>query len=439
MKNSFAERAYVHTFRFDPIIRSLMDTDFYKLLMQQMIVERFPTTRVKFKLVNRTKDVRLADIIPESQLREQLDHARTLSFQNKELIWLAGNMFYGTQQIFKPSFISWLRDLRLPEYELSVVDGQFELTFEGTWAEASAWEIPALAIINELRARAAFKDFGRFEFEVFYAQATVKLWKKIERLRALKAEDEASLKISDFGTRRRHGHLWQGFCIEALKEGLGDSFTGTSNVFHAMDKDLEAIGTNAHELPMVYAALADGDEALKQSSYKVLEDWEQSYNSRLRIILPDAFGTTSFLRDAPDWVGAWTGIRPDSKEPIEAGEEYIAWCLARGIDPSDKVVIFSDGMDIDSIETVARHFRGRVRTSFGWGTNLTNDFKGCSPNGRDGDFKSVSLVCKVVEADGRPAVKLSDNITKAIGPTSEIERYKRVFGTDGMVTKAVTV
>lgn len=435
-----ATRAYNHTFRIDPIIRTLMDTDFYKFLMQQMILELHPKTRVKFSLINRTSSVRLAAIIDERELREQLDHARTLRFDKSELIWLSGNTFYGKDSMFSHKFVSWLRDFQLPEYDLRVEDGQYCLEFESDWASASAWEIPALAIMNELRSRAALKTMSRFEIDVLYARAKSKLWAKVERLRALKQEVGGALKISDFGTRRRHGFLWQKWCDEALMEGIGSAFTGTSNVKLAMDLGVEAVGTNAHELPMVYAALAENDWDLAAAPYNVLQDWSDFYDHRLRIVLPDAFGTTAFLERAPDWVADWTGIRPDSKPPVEGVEEYIAWLVERGRDPMTKIAILSDGMDIDSIETCVRHFHGRIGgTPIGWGTNLTNDFTGCTPVGNNDAFKPISLVCKVSEVNGRPAVKLSDNPRKATGPQAEIARYLKIFGSNGMKAKKVTV
>lgn len=439
MSLDIAHRVYNHTFKLDQISRSLCDTDFYKFLMQQLIFRKYPNTKVRFRLVNRNKNVRLADIIPLEELRGQLDAARTVRFSKRELIYLQGNTFYGTRNIFEPDFISALETFQLPEYKLSIEDGQFVLDFYGDWWKVTAWEIPALAIINELRARYAMKDMPRFALEVLYARAKAKLWEKVERLRVLKAEDPASLKISDFGTRRRHGFLWQRWCIEAMKEGIGENFVGTSNVLHAMENDLEAIGTNAHELPMTIAALANGDEELARAPYKVLELWKEMYHGNLLVVLPDAFGSTSFLKNAPDSVADWVGYRPDSKDPIIGTQEYIDWIVSKGRNPKDKLVILSDGMDITSIEETFRHFHGRVRLSYGWGTTLTNDFKGCSPTGNDEHFKSMSLVCKVVEADGRPAVKLSDNPSKAIGPKSEVERYLRVFGTEGMVTKHVAV
>ena len=428
-----AKRAFDHGFRLDPIVRSLLDTDFYKLLMLQMIWREHRDTPVVFQVINRTRSVRMADEIDVAALRDQLDHARTLRFTNKELVWLAGNSFYGVKQIFSPDFIAWLTDYRLPDYDLSVQDGQYVLTFSGAWAEVTLWEIPALAILNELRCRTGLRRLGRFELDVLYSRAKTRLWSKVERLRAL-----PDLALSDFGTRRRHGFLWQRWCIQALKEGLGRSFIGTSNVLHAMENDLEAIGTNGHELPMVLAALAPDDASLAQTPYAVLDEWRRHYGGNLLVVLPDAFGTEAFLDQAPDWVADWTGFRPDSAPPIPAGERLIDWWRERGRDPREKLLIFSDGMDIDGIEAAHAHFHGRTRLSFGWGTNLTTDFRECSPAFAP-ELEPISLVCKVVEAGGRPAVKLSDNPEKAVGDPAEIQRYRRVFGERGLTARPVAV
>src|ERR1700757_2778088 len=413
-----ASRTYNHSWRLDPIVRSLLDTDFYKLLMVQMIREFYPSQKVTFSVINRSKQVRLAEVIDEGELRAQLDHARSIRFSKQELIWLAGNTFYGKTQMFSPDFINYLSTFRLPEYELKKVDGQYELNFYGPWTHTTMWEIPALAILNELRSRAAIKGRGRFELDVLYARAKAKLWTKVER--------------------RRHGFLWQRWCVEAVKEGLGQSFIGTSNVLLAMDNDLEAIGTNAHELPMVAAALARDDEELRWAPYRILDQWRQTYGGTLLIALPDAFGTKPFLRDAPEWVADWTGFRPDSAPPISAGEKIIKWGKQKGREPREKLLVFSDGMDVDSIEETFHHFKGRVRISFGWGTNLTNDFIGCLPDGTS-NLDPISIVCKVTSVDGRPAVKLSDNPEKATGIQSEVERYLRVFGNAGRVRTAVHV
>ncbi len=432
-KTDIARRVYNHTWKLDPIVRSLLDTDFYKLLMLQMIWGLYKDVDATFSLINRTTSVKLADEIDEGELRAQLDHARSLRFTKKEIIWLAGNSFYGRKQIFEPEFVSWLENFQLPEYELRNHDGQYELHFAGPWMYTTLWEIPALAIINELRSRAAMKEYGPFTLDVLYARAKAKLWAKVERLKRY-----PDIRISDFGTRRRHGFLWQRWCVEALKEGIGDAFTGTSNVKIAMDTDLEALGTNAHELPMVAAALANSDEALLASPYHVLQDWQRYYGGNLLIVLPDAFGTAAFLRRAPDWVADWTGFRPDSAPPIEAGEKIIEWWRSKGKDPRTKLLIFSDGLDVGEIEETYKHFRGKVRMTFGWGTNLTNDFEDCAPTANPG-LTAISLVCKVTSANGRPAVKLSDNPAKATGDPKEIARYIKLFGETDRVRHAVKV
>ena len=414
-----ATRVWNHKWKIDPIVRSLIDTDFYKLLMCQSIYRNNPDTNVTFSLINRSKNLRLAELIDEGELREQLDHIRSLSLTRGESTWLRGNTFYGKRQMFRSDFMEWFENLRLPNYHLEKRDGQFELTFEGSWPEVMMWEIPALAVLMELRGRAVLKGMAKFELQVLYARAMTKLWEKIESLR--KIED---LRIADFGTRRRHSYLWQDWCVQAMVEGLGEKFIGTSNCAVARERDIEAIGTNAHELPMVYCALAETDDQLAAAPYHVLSDWQEEHDGNLRVILPDTYGTEGFLQNAPDWLAAWTGMRIDSGDLAASAEMAIKWWQDRGEDPTQKLVIFSDGLDTDSIIDLHKKFSGRVKVSFGWGTNLTNDFRGLVPNQQLGAF---SLVCKAVSANGRPTVKLSDNPNKAMGPNSEIERYKRIF------------
>ena len=414
-----ATRVYNHKWKIDPIVRSLIDTDFYKLLMCQSVFRNKRDTIVTFSLINRTASVRLADLVDEGELREQLDHIRGLTLSRGESTWLRGNMFYGKRQMFTPAFMEWFENFQLPPYHLEKRDGQYELTFEGKWHEVMLWEIPALAVLMELRGRAVLNEMRRFELQVLYARAMTKLWQKIERLR-----DIADLRIADFGTRRRHSFLWQDWSVQAMLEGLGGKFVGTSNCLIAMRRDIEAIGTNAHELPMVYCALADSDAELAQAPYQVLSDWHEEHDGNLRIILPDTYGTEGFLKNAPDWLAGWTGIRVDSGDPVEGAEIAIRWWQDRGEDPRNKLVIFSDGLDVDRIEELHTRFHGRVRVSFGWGTLLTNDFRGLV---KDDALAPFSLVCKAVAANGRPTVKLSDNPNKARGPPQEIERYKRIF------------
>jgi nicotinate phosphoribosyltransferase len=425
MNVNFAERAHNHNWKLDPIVRSLLDTDFYKLLMLQFIWKNFPEVHVTSELVNRTTRVRLADEIDTHALIAQMEHLRGLRFRRSELIWLAGNTFYGTRQIFEPAFLAWLEsDFRLSEYEVTQHDGQLSLRFSGLWTEVTMWEVYSLALVSEMRTRAALARLNEMELDILYARAKTRLWDKIELLRAV-----PDVRISEFGTRRRHSFLWQEYVIQTMRATLGESLSGSSNTFLAYKHDLEAMGTNAHELPMAMAALAgDDDEALHASQYQVLELWQKSYGGELLILLPDTFGTTQFLEGAPDWVADWTGQRVDSKDPFVAGDEYIRWLLSRGRDPRRKRFIASDGLDVEEILRLHEYFHGRIRFSAGWGTLLTNDFRGCHPRG-ESDLEPISLVCKLVTVNGRPAIKLSDNPRKSTGPEDEVERYRRVFGT----------
>ena len=415
-----ARRVWNHKWKIDPIVRSLLDTDFYKLLMCQSIFRNKPDTSVIFSLINRSKNIRLAELIDEGELREQLDHIRSLSLSRGESTWLRGNTFYGKRQMFRSDFMEWFETLKLPPYHLEKKAGQYELTFEGSWPEVMLWEVPALSVLMELRGRAVLNKMAKFELEVLYARAMTKLWEKIENLRNIK-----DLKIADFGTRRRHSFLWQDWAVQAMLEGLEDKFIGTSNCLIAMKRDIEAIGTNAHELPMIYCALAESDEELANAPYQVLADWHEEHDGNLRIILPDTYGTGAFLKRAPDWLKQWTGIRIDSGDPVEGAEAAIAWWKDKGENPEDKLVIFSDGLDTPTIRDLHQKFNGRVKVSFGWGTNLTNDFRGLVS---DGSLDAFSIVCKPIKANEKSTVKLSDNLKKAMGPSKEINRYKRVFG-----------
>jgi nicotinate phosphoribosyltransferase len=451
---NIARRAHDHNWELDPITRSLLDTDFYKLLMLQFIWKHFPATHASFTLLNRARTVRLGEMVDVVQLRDQLEETRKLRFHKSELIWLAGNTFFGRRGIFEPAFLEWLdRDFRLSDYDLSVRDGQLSLSFHGLWTETTMWEIYALSAIDELKTRSSLKRLSEFELDILYARAKTRLWEKMERLRGI-----PRLSVSDFGTRRRHSFLWHEYVVKAMSDVLGTSFAGSSNTYMAYKHDLEAMGTNGHELPMALAAMANSDEELHASQYRLLELWQQTYQGELLILLPDTFGTTQFLSQAPDWVADWTGQRVDSKDPYLAGDEYIAWLKGRGCDPRKKRLIASDALDVGQILGLHAYFGGtlrngaspadferasdfldenrwvpdrRIRFSSGWGTYLTNDFRNCNPHG-DEEFDPVSLVCKLTEVNGRPTVKLSDNYSKAMGPADEVERYRRVFGAAGV-------
>jgi nicotinate phosphoribosyltransferase len=437
----FAQRAHDHNYKMDPIVRSRLDSDAYKLFMGATIYEKHPRTQVVFQLTNRSTAVRLADHISIGELREQLDHAQTLRYTPSEIIHLRGQSYYGHSGLFKDGYINRVAASKLPDYELSVnkETGQFDLRSGGAWMDAKEWEIHFLSIVNELYSRSQMRQLTKAQLDIMYARAKVRLYAKLERI----VREAPELTISEFGTRRRHSFLWQRWVVQTMKDVLGKQFVGTSNMLHAKELEVEVKGTIAHEMSMVYAALAaqDGDEAIRQSQYQMLQDVQTVLPEDLRIFLPDTFGTTQFLENAPSWLQWWKGFRPDSKESVEAGEEAIRFWKAMGQDPAKKLLILSDGLDVDlpdlrgnGADMIAIHkaLHGRIIDTYGWGTNATNCFRGTVP-GQPELMAPISIVAKAVSANGVPTVKISDNPSKAssIDP-EEKAHYLALFGDAGI-------
>lgn len=438
----FAKRAHDHNFRMDPIIRERDDIDWYKASMLQVVHDRHPMVQTDWELTNRTTSVRVADMVSVEEVREQLDHAQGLHWSKSALLNLRGQNYYGKEGMFTSSFVQTLGASRLPDYELrkNAETGQFELRTGGRWLESSQWETIFTTIVNELRNRAVMRTLTKSQIDIMYARAKTRLYAKLERLK-----ERPELTVSDFGTRRRHSFLWQEWAILTACEVLGDQFVGTSNIHLAHKHELEAKGTNAHEMPMVYAALAaeNGPDALRASQYRVLRDWHATYGTYIQVFLPDTFGTTQFLEGFPSELNPWdwAGYRPDSKDPFEAGEEAIAFWKRVGADPAKKLCLFADGLDVavpgqktngTDMIAIHDHFHGRLLDSYGWGTMFTNDFVDCVP-GQPDALKPLSLVCKVASANGRPAVKISDNPSKARSPDpAELAYYLETFGHAGV-------
>ncbi len=397
-----------------PIMQSLLDIDFYKFTMGHWVFKRYPDIPVRYAFTNRTARVRLADYIHEADLRRELDQAQTLQANPSELHYLRGTNEYG-EHLFSEDYLQFLRTLRLPPYTLRYGDGTFQLEFAGKWSEAIYWETLALSIINELYYQALLDRLRPFEREVVMATGTLRLAEKINVLRA-----RPDILVSDFGTRRRFSRAWHQYVTSVLAHELPGQFLGTSNTAQAMQYGLLPIGTLAHELYMVMAGMMAGDDATLQASHnRVLQEWWEEYGFGLSIALTDTYGSDFFFRDmTAAQAHAWKGLRQDSGDPLAFGEHAMAFYARHGVDPRDKLLVFSDGLDIGTIVKLADHFAGRIRLAFGWGTNLTNDL----------GLEALSLVIKVVEANGQRTVKLSDNLAKATGEAHDIQRFKRLFG-----------
>ncbi|MFA6006972.1 MAG: nicotinate phosphoribosyltransferase [Candidatus Paceibacterota bacterium] len=412
-------------------MRSRLDVDFYKFTMGQFILKYYRDTQVVFKLIIRDKDIPVAAHINERELRDCLDYVMDLQFSRTDLYFLRGIDLYD-KYMFKEDYLDYLRTSRLPPYQLKMEDGQIELTFSGSWVDVSPWETAALAIISELYYRSILRDVPAHELEIIYARAKDKIYSKLEKLLR-----HPNIRFADFGQRRRHSFLWQEWVVGLTKEMMGAQFTGTSNTWMAFHHDLPAIGTNAHELPMVATALANGDEEMRNAQYQVLKDWEAMYGQGLRIMLPDTYTSEQFFANAPAWLASWRGVRQDSGDSVSRGELYLKWFESHGADPKEKLILFSDGLDVDPMIMLDEYFHERTNPGHGWGSLFMNDFRGCHTG--DELLRPFSMVCKVVEANGRPCVKLSDNPTKATGPKDEVERYKRIFGVGEQTAQAVIV
>jgi nicotinate phosphoribosyltransferase len=400
-----------------------MDNDFYTFTMGQVVHSDFPKVRTRFGFKNRTK-VPLGKIIPEEELREELDHARTLRFTNTNLHYLRGTNEYG-ERMFKEPYLSFLREFHLPEYELEYRGDDFTLEFPGYWSETMHWEVPSLSIVNQLYFRQIMKKMSRFDCDRLYAEGIRRLHEKVKILK-----QNPQIIFTDFGTRRRHSYDWQDYVNGVLHEELSqEQFRGTSCVEFAQKYGSVPMGTNSHQMYMVIAGLLDKVGKLDDAQDTVLDHWEKHYGLGLSIFLPDTFGTDYFLRKlTPERAARWKGFRQDSGSPVKEGKDWIEYYTTHGINSAEKSMIPSDGQTLDTMLPIEKHFRGVLNVGFGWGSNLTNDL----------GLDALSIVVKPIEADGQKLVKLSNNPAKATGDATTIERYKKAFGYTGQKEVACT-
>ncbi len=399
-----------------PVIHSLLDQDFYKFTMGQVVYHKHRDVPVVYRFILRTKGVRLADVIPLAQLREELAAVCKLRLSARELHYLRGVNLEKTW-MFKPDYIEFLTTLALDPVDVVVKDGNFDITVSGRWSETIYWETIILQIISELYYRNLMKKehFSAFDREAVIATGQIRLMEKIKRLRT-----RPHLSFSDFGTRRRFSFDWQRYVVETLSNELDGMFRGTSCVLIAMETGLQPIGTNAHEYPMALEALRRGESNhVVVAQHQVLSEWWEEYGEPLSVILPDTFGTDFCLNNlTAEHARNWRGIRQDSGDPVVMGDKYLAFYRRHGVDPLTKLMIPSDGLTDAEIFRIDDALGGKIRVSSGWGTHLMNDL----------GLPNLSMVVKLSQAGGRGTVKLSDNLAKATGKPEDIEAVKRAVG-----------
>ncbi|HXV26527.1 MAG TPA: nicotinate phosphoribosyltransferase [Candidatus Paceibacterota bacterium] len=418
-----------------PIVTSLADDDFYKLSMLALIHARpdMHHAQVQFAFKNRTSRVELGHILREEDIRRELDHARTLSFNETELRYLGGHFASETtadgevnRRMFEQPFVDALRDYRLPDYRLTrEINGTYSIEARGSWFEVTLWEIHVLQVVAQLYFEHCIAKLSPFERQCVWAQAQSRLLEKVNILKRY-----PGITIVDFGTRRRACLAWQRYVNEVLLNELGPAqYRGTSNVMLSMENHTVPMGTFAHELVMGMSGIMHGsNEDIVASQNATFDRWYEHFAQPLSVALSDTYGTDFFLKSfGPERAAAWKGTRQDSGDPFAYGEKLIRYYESVGVSPRTKLIVFSDGLDVDTIRELYERFSGRITVTFGWGTNLTNDF---GP-----DLEPLSLVMKLLECNGHKTVKLSDNLDKAMGKPEDVERFKRIFGYTGTFSK----
>ena len=372
-----------------PVIQSLLDTDFYILTMGSQILKRYGGIPVTYGLVNRTTSVSLGRKISIVRVREELDNARELRFQPDELDFVA-NQKNGDKALFPKEFICFLRDFRLPPYELKEKDnGQLDLTFSDMWVKTQFWEVPALRIVQRLYNEALMAEMSVEEKRSVYRTGEERMRQKIDRLRT-----RPDVMFVDYGTRRADSPDWHEHTLLTYRNELPEQILGTSNVLFAMRHGLEPFGTIAHAPFMVMEAMmrSAAKNHARASHMRVLDDWYDEYGYEYSIPPTDTFTSKWFFDHVfAGYARYFKGTRQDSGDPFTEGERRIACYEILGLDPRRYVGLFSDALDVGRMIELADIFGNRMVTRFGWGTNKTNDL----------GLPNISIVIKPLRALGR--------------------------------------
>ncbi|EQA1622119.1 nicotinate phosphoribosyltransferase [Enterobacter asburiae] len=371
-----------------PVLHTLLDTDAYKLHMQQAVFHHYYDVHVAAEFRCRGDD--LLGIYADA-IREQVDVMQHLTLQDEEYQWLSGLPF------FKADYLNWLRDFRYKPEQVTVLNdnGKLDIRLEGPWREVIMWEVPLLAVISELAHRYRSPEKG-------VEQAVAALENKLAAFSTLtEGLDMSRFRLMDFGTRRRFSRDVQEAIVKRLQQEPW--FVGTSNYDLARRLSLTPMGTQAHEWFQAHQQISPD---LANSQRAALAAWLEEYPNQLGIALTDCITMDAFLRDfGPEFAERYQGLRHDSGDPVEWGEKAIAHYEKLGIDPMSKVLVFSDNLDLAKAVDLYRHFNTRVNLSFGIGTRLTCDIP---------QVKPLNIVIKLVECNGKPVAKLSDSPGKTI-------------------------
>jgi nicotinate phosphoribosyltransferase len=400
------------------IINSLLENDFYNFTMMQAILHHFPSTQVTAKFKCRNADISLMPYF--DRIKEEINHLGTLMLTEDELSYMSKIPF------LKKDFIDYLENFRLhPEKNVKYVitkdfygKEKLDILFMGSWLQIILFETPVLAIINQIYFEDKTNQRSTYYSTPFTLDAARhRLEKKIDYIR----ENASSIfQFADFGMRRRFSSEWHDEVVETLKRELPTNFIGTSNVFLAKKHNIKYIGTMAHQ--WICAGQGIPGIRLSDSQKHMLEVWAKEYRGDLGIALSDTLGMDAFLRDFDKYFAKlYDGARHDSGDPFIWCEKLIDHYKKLGIDPRTKTAVFTDGLDIQKAIDIVKKFHNKIQTSFGIGTNLTNDV----------GFTPLNIIIKLIKVNRNPVAKLSDSPGKGMCEDYEYLNYlKKVFASN---------
>lgn len=394
--------------KFKPIIKSLLDTDFYKFTMGQVILHQYSDFQVTWSFKCRNNDIFFTPEIVE-EIKCQIKEYCKLSFQTDELDYLRKFDF------LKGNYIDFL-SVYHPIYDHFIIDTQSEcglrIETKGPWFLTTYYEIPVLSIVNEV--------YFRMTNAEKYEELSIEQVNRFdEKLDLLNSNFYKLSYFSEFGTRRRfsfesHADIVKKLSIAQKNNALGNNiFVGTSNVLLAKNNNVTPVGTMAHEFII---AIGQGQHELNPaySNRFALESWVKEYGTKNGTYLTDTIGTDNFLLDFNDhYSTVFSGVRHDSGCPFIWGDKMIAHYERLGINPKTKMLLFSDSLDFNGATKIYEYFKDRAKVAFGIGTNITND-TGITP---------LNIVMKLSRVNGQAVAKCSDDIGKAMCNDMEYLEY----------------
>ncbi|AGO11407.1 AaceriACR160Cp [[Ashbya] aceris (nom. inval.)] len=406
-------------------ITSLLDTDMYKLTMHAAVYVNFPDTEVVYKYTNRSAGFSFnkAAIV---WLEDQVAKLAQLRFTEEEVAYLRETLPFLPAQyieyISSPEFRLDPTNQVQFSYDQRDDDEQYDLNInvEGLWKDTILYEIHMLALISEAYFKFVDTDWvldGQVE----------------QAYRKTKLLLDNGLVFSEFGTRRRRSLHVQDLVLQGITQaveesGTGNSlFIGTSNIYFAKKYGVKPVGTVAHEWYMGIAALTDD---YRNANKNAMDFWLNTFGSEhAGLVLTDTFGTDNFLTVfRPPYSDVYDGVRQDSGDPAVFTDKVANHYLNVLKYPRfSKVICYSDSLNPEKALQYAEVARSRgMKSSFGIGTNFTNDFRRHS----DPSAKSepLNIVFKLITVNGRPAIKISDDLGKNMGDPNKVEEVKRELG-----------